>query len=175
MAKKRKFIAYRRLERPYTRKSKYRELSFIRATPANRIIRFNMGDQTKPYNYKLLLCAGSDLQIRDISLESCRLMINRHFEKKVGGKDYYIVVRVYPHHHLRENALASGAGADRLSTGMKFSFGKVIGLAARIYKDQPIIEARVFTKHLDVAKKILQTASSKLPCGTNIVVEKLDN
>ena len=47
MAKLRKFSAYRRIERPYTRKSKYRKKSFIRATPTNKIIRFDIKVKSK--------------------------------------------------------------------------------------------------------------------------------
>ncbi len=54
--------------------------------------------------------------------------------------DYKFKIKVYPHHHIRENPLASGAGADRMSTGMKKSFGKVIGLAARVKEGQEVME-----------------------------------
>ena len=132
-----------------------------------------MGNVNKQYDYRLTLNSAADLQIRDIALESTRLLINRHAEKKIGKGEFYCTLRVYPHHHLRENALASGAGADRLSTGMKFSFGKVVGIAAQIRQGQPIIELRVSAKHLNTGKAILHTASSKLPCSTTTVVEKL--
>ena len=170
MAKKRKFVAYRRLERPYTRKSKYREKSFIRASPPPRIIRYNMGNPHLNAKYTLFMVSDKNLQIRDAALESARLIINRHCEKHFGRQGFYMRLRVYPHHHLRENALASGAGADRLSTGMKCSFGKVIGVAAQIRKGQELIELHVDEAKLARAKKIMRMACSKLPCSPNIVV-----
>jgi len=171
MAKKRKFVAYRRMERPYTRKSKYREKSFIRASPPPRIIRYNMGNPHLNAEYTLFLVSDRDLQVRDVSLESTRLIINRHCEKHFGRRGFYMKLRVYPHHHLRENALASGAGADRLSTGMKCSFGKVIGVAAQINENQTILELHVRKEHLNHAKRILKMCKSKLPCSPKIVVQ----
>ena len=127
MARLRKFCAYRRLERPYTRVSKFREKSFIRANPNIAIVRFDMGDPTKKFQYQLDLISKDDLQIRHNALESARMTCNRLLENQVGKKSYYLKVRVYPFHILRENPLAAGAGADRMSTGMKHSFGKPIG------------------------------------------------
>ena len=170
MAKVRKFVAYRRLERPYTRKSRYREKSFIRGNPHNKIVRYNMGDPNKTYDYKLQLVAKEPMQIRAAAIESARLFINRHSERKVGPKQYYFRIIAYPHHHLRENALASGAGADRLSTGMKFSFGKVIGVAAQLKAGSVLVELNIEKSKLDVAKQIFNTARSKLPGSFSVIV-----
>jgi len=172
MAKLRKFVAYRRLERPYTRKSKYRAKSYVRSTPVCKIVRHMMGNpQKNDFRYKLLLRSKETLQIRDVSLEAARLVSNRHLEKVVGKQNFKYSFRVYPHHHLRENPLAAGAGADRMSTGMKMSFGKVIGIAARIKKNQPIFELNVNKEHLNDAKEALRRASCKLPktCSVEII------
>lgn len=170
MAKTRKFVAYRRLERPYTRKSRYREKSFIRGSPHNKIIRYNMGDPNGSFDYVLRIVAAVPHQIRASAMESARLFINRHSEKKLGPKMFYFRIVAYPHHHLRENALASGAGADRLSTGMKFSFGKVIDVAAQLHEGSTLVELRVEKSKLDVAKQILHTARSKLPGSYSVTI-----
>ncbi|MBI5065636.1 hypothetical protein HZA97_05350, partial [Candidatus Woesearchaeota archaeon] len=45
MSRIRKFVAYRRLDRPpYTRYSKYKKLSYVRSRPVCRVVRFDMGD-----------------------------------------------------------------------------------------------------------------------------------
>ena len=170
MAKVRKFVAYRRLERPYTRRSKYAERSFIRANPHIKIVKFDMGNTTKDFPAKVYLVAKSDLQIRHNALESARLASNRYLEKKLGKMGFHLKLNVYPHHILRENPLASGAGADRLSTGMKMSFGKPIGAAAQIRKNQRIFSVGVEKEHLEVAKEALRKASTKLPWGYKVVV-----
>ena len=173
MARLRKFCAYRRLERPYTRKSKFRKLNFIRSTPNCRIVRFEGGNLTKEYGVKVDLVSKTNLQIRDNAIESARLTANRHLEKTLGKTEYRLSVRVYPHHVLRENPLASGAGADRMSTGMKMSFGKTIGIAAQIREGQTILSAYVAKNKADVAKKAMQRSSKKLPCSCRVVITQL--
>jgi large subunit ribosomal protein L10e len=171
MAKLRKFCAYRRLERPYTRKSKYRSKSFVRASPHSKIVRYNMGDPKKDFPVSLKLVSKSDLNIRHNALESARLVTNKILEKQVGKSNYYFTMRVYPHHILRENPLASGAGADRMSTGMKKSFGKSIGRAARIKKGQTIFQLDVSKEGLKTARKALKLAYTKLPCSCTVLEE----
>lgn len=174
MARIRKFVAYRRLERPYTRHSKYNKKSYVRARPVCRVVRFDMGLQNKPgYFYELRLIATSELQIRDNSLESARQAAVRTLERKIGKKGFFMRIKVYPHHILRENPLASGAGADRMSTGMKKSFGKAIGRAARVRAGQDIILVQVEKPHLQHAKTALKRASHKLPLSYQIVERPL--
>ncbi len=168
MAKLRKFVAYRRVERPYTRKSKYRAKSFIRATPTNKVIRFDMGDSKKDYDYEVLLKAKSPVQIRHNALEAARQTANRCLEGAAGKKNYHFKIRVYPHHVLRENPLASGAGADRMSTGMKCSFGKVVGIAAQLRKDQVIYSAKVKKEHVAAAREAMRKAYCKFPVKCSI-------
>jgi large subunit ribosomal protein L10e len=173
MARLRKFCAYRRLERPYTRISKYRENSYIRMTPQTKIVRFNIGEQEKFFDHMLSLVSKDDCNIRDNAIESARQVSNKLLEKKIGTANYNFMIRVYPHHVLRENPLAAGAGADRMSTGMAHSFGKPIGIAARVKKGKTIITVRTEKAHIDFAKAALKRAASKLPCACRIIVEEI--
>jgi len=170
MAKLRKGCAYRRIERPYTRISKFKDKSFIRANPNVLIVRFEMGDKKKRFSHAIELKSKEAIQIRHNSLESARQSSNRMFEKKIGKENYFMKIMVYPHHILRENPLAAGAGADRMSTGMKMSFGKAIGVSAQVRKGQKIMVARVNKDNLETAKRALKSASYKLPCSCSIVV-----
>ncbi|MFW5852938.1 MAG: 50S ribosomal protein L16 [Nanoarchaeota archaeon] len=173
MAKLRKFAAYRRREsRPYTRKSKYREKSYIRASPTCKVIRFDMGNLRADFPYTLHLSVNSELQIRHNSLEAARLTANRHLEKNLGKQGFYLKLRTYPHHFLRENPLASGAGADRMSTGMKCAFGKIVGLAAQLDKGQRIFSVSVNKAGIPAAKMALAKSAKKLPCGCTVVFEE---
>jgi len=173
MARIRKFAAYRRLERPYTRISKFRTKSYVRARPNCRIVRFDMGDLNKTFPYSVLLRSKSDLQIRDNAIEAARQTSNRLLQKKIGKTGWMMKIRLYPHHILRENPLASGAGADRMSTGMQKSFGKPIGIAAQIRKNQILFQIDVNKPHLAVAKDALRRAATKFPCSCLIeVVER---
>ncbi|MCA9478522.1 MAG: 50S ribosomal protein L16 [Nanoarchaeota archaeon] len=172
MAKLIRAGAWRRLERPYTRKSKYRSKAFVRAVPANKIVKFEMGQLSKPLPYVVTLNSAVDIQIRHNALESARKSANRLLETKLGKQGFKLKIRVYPHHILRNNPLASGAGADRMSTGMKMSFGKAVGIAARVHKGQAIMEVHCNEKDLDLAKLALTRARHKFPAGGSLQVEK---
>jgi large subunit ribosomal protein L10e len=76
----------------------------------------------------------------------------------------------YPHHILRENPLAAGAGADRFSTGMAHSFGKPISVAAQFKKGQPVFRLAINKEKLEVGRSALKRAQYKLPCDCLIEV-----
>lgn len=170
MARIRKFSAYQKLERPYTRISKYSKQNFVRGGfPYSKLTKFEMGNPRKEFETELLLIAERDMNIRHNALEAARMSSNRILEKTLGT-DYFLKMRVYPFHVLRENPLASGAGADRLSTGMQKPYGKAISSAARVRNGQPLIELRISKANLKLARESLARAARKLPCACKIVV-----
>jgi len=70
MAKVRKFVAYRRLERPYTRHSKYRAKSYVRGSPNIKIVRFDMGNLKKEFSYTVkLLSKKEEFEILKLVLD----------------------------------------------------------------------------------------------------------
>jgi len=73
---------------------------------------------------------------------------------------------------LRENKLATGAGADRVSSGMRGAFGKNVGTAARVHAGQVVLTIRVPVANFNSAKEALWKASLKLPTPCFIEVEK---
>ena len=170
MARLRKFVAYRRLKRPYTRTSKFKAKAYIRMTPHVKVVRFDTGDLNKVFEFTLNLLSKSDLQIRDNALESARQTSNKLLESYLGLNGFHLKVKVYPYHVIREHALAAGAGADRFSSGMAHSFGKPAGLAARVKKGQTIFQVSVDEQNLGVAKQALERASKKLPCSCTIQI-----
>jgi len=80
-------------------------------------------------------------------------------------------LRVFPHHVLRNNPLAAGAGADRMSTGMAHSFGKTVGIAARVRKGQAVFEVGINKDKLQFAKDALNRARKKMPATFSITIE----
>jgi len=164
MARIRKFVCYRRLERPYTRKSKYSKKNFVRVYPASKIQKCEGGNASRKFRYQFLIKPKVSLQLRHNSLESARQCANKYLETTLSKDNFFLKMRVYPFHVLRENPLASGAGADRMSTGMAHSFGKNISSAAQVREGQPIFEVRVDKSGLVAAKKALKTMASKFPC-----------
>ena len=173
MAKLRKGVCYRRLERPYTRKSKKREKSYVRGAPYPKIVSFDLGNPNGEYNYKVILVSKDDAQIRHNALESARVAVNKILSSKIGTQNYHLKIKPYPHHVLRENPLAAGAGADRFQTGMSHAFGKPIGLAARVHKGQELMVVSTTEKFVDIAKKALKQAIYKFPVRGHIEVVKI--
>lgn len=171
MAKLRKWTAYRKLERPYTRFSKFRKKGFVKSRPGKTVIKFDMGDLengAKNFPIRLQLISKEDSNIRANAIEAARISVLRRIEGRYGRKGFYFKIKAYPHHVIRENPLAAGAGADRLSTGMKHSFGKTIGTAARIFKGKVLFELHLQEGQEAVGRRALQVGSSKLPVKTTI-------
>lgn len=173
MAKLIKATAWRELERPYTRKSKYKEQNFVRSVPNSEIVTFVMGEKSDDQTHKVRLISKQGLQIRHNAIEAGRNSANSVLQKRIPER-YFFQVRMYPHHALRNNPLAAGAGADRMSTGMSHSFGKVISIAAQVKEGKTILEVRVDEDDVGVAKEALRRAKCKFPGSYRIKTDKLE-
>jgi large subunit ribosomal protein L10e len=174
----RKASAYsKKIVRPYTRKSGKKKKAFIKAIPQIKIAKYNMGDRKSSdagkHAFTVILYAEEKVQIRDNALEACRMAVNKALDKAVPG-EYYFIVKVYPHHILRENKIAAGAGADRLSSGMTRSFGVTMGRAAIINPGKEIFFVSCKTdKAARAARDALTMIKSKIPCRSRIVFTKV--
>lgn len=157
---------WRSLERPYTRKE------YIDGIPGTRIRMFEMGKKSGDFPVMLTLVAEEGVQIRDNALEAARLAAGKYLAKTVGSMNFKLKIRQYPHHILREHKMAVGAGADRISQGMRKAFGKPVGLAAQIHPGDKILSVWVKPEHFEYAKEALKRANQKLPTPTRIVIEK---
>ncbi|MEM2901543.1 MAG: 50S ribosomal protein L16 [Candidatus Bathyarchaeia archaeon] len=147
---------------------------YIAGSPQSKIVKFIMGNAKGSYEYRLVLQSVRSVQIRHNALEAARISANKVLLDEVGGDGYLLRVRVYPHVILRENKMIATAGADRLQEGMRRAFGKPIGRAARIKAGDPVVEVYVNEPHLEVGKKALKAAASKLPTITRILIEKVE-
>jgi len=169
----RKAGAYsKRYARPFTRKSKVKGKSYIKTIPNSKIVRFKMGDiknfEDGKYPITLYIKSKEKVQMRDNSIEAARQFLNRFLTEKVG-KDFYLEVKIYPHHILRENKMLTGAGADRMQTGMSQSFGKSVGRAALVNAGQTIFILGVKTpKQEQDARKLIKSVKARLPCSIHI-------
>ncbi len=157
---------WRRLERPYTR------VEYIDGVPGIRIRQFEMGNRSADFPVMVTLVAEEAVQIRDVALEAARLAAGKYMAKMAGSSSFKLKIRIYPHHVLREHKMAVGAGADRISQGMRRAFGKPVGRAARVYPGTKILSLWVRPEHFDFAKEALKRAGQKLPTPTKIVVER---
>jgi large subunit ribosomal protein L10e len=152
----------------YTRKK------YARGFPPPKIVKFTMGDTKATFDYVAKLVATKRVQIRHSALEAARVATNRILMDKLVN-DYLMQVLPYPHMILRENKMIFGAHADRLQQGMRRSFGKAIGTAARVEPDQVLITVKVKAAAVETAKESLKRGSAKLPLPCKIVVEKLQS
>ncbi len=148
----------------YTRKE------YMGGTPQSRIIDFDIGNPKGDYNCTVHLIPEEQGQIRHIALEAARITATRYMGKKAGGR-YHLKIRIYPHNILRENKIAIGAGADRISDGMRGAFGKPVGMAARVRPDQKIMTMRTTKDFLMAAKDALRKAGHKIPIPCRIEIE----
>lgn len=131
-----------------------------------------MGDTKAKFEYEASLIALEKAQIRHNSLEAARVATNRLLMEKLSN-NYCLQVRPYPHIILRENKMIFGAHADRLQDGMRRSFGKPIGTAARVEANQAIITVNVNADGVEAAKEALKRGGAKLPIPCRIIVEKV--
>lgn len=108
---------YRDLKRPWTRQSRKRpRKGYVKGVPFPKITKFQFGNATRNFSLQLNLVSDHDMQIRHNSLEAARVSVNKVLEKELGSENYFMKIRVFPHHVIRENAMATGAGADRFQS-----------------------------------------------------------
>jgi len=151
---------------PYTR------MKYIRGSPVSKVSKFNMGDLAVNFPFKIYLLASERVQIRHNALESARVAANKILTEKYGETGFRISLHPYPHIILRENKMIATAGADRLQEGMRRSFGKPTGRAARVDVGQVILSVHVNREGVEAAKAACKVASTKLPMKTRLVVEE---
>jgi large subunit ribosomal protein L10e len=161
---------------PYTRRSKKKAKSYIKTIPPSTVVKYFMGNEKGYYEGKfpivLTLVSTENIQIRDSALEACRQYINKNLETNYLGQ-YYMRLIPHPHHIQRENKMLTGAGSDRMQTGMQLSFGKSIDRAAIVKKGGRIFSVAVATKKAEqMTRKWLTIVKPKLPCTTKIISEE---
>jgi len=150
----------------------YTRREYMGGVPLSRIAQFDMGNAAGDFPIKVSLIAEESCQIRHVALEAARIAANRLMVKKAGTLGYHLKILIFPHIVLRENKQATGAGADRVSQGMRKSFGKAVGTAARVKQGQQLITIHTSKAFFLNAKQALRRASMKLPTPCFIVVKK---
>ena len=160
---------------PYTRISKRKGKAFIKTVPPQKIVKFSMGNEQgfreKKMPFHITMSTTERIQIRHNALEACRQYLNRKLDKELTGSSYFRVIP-FPHHIQRENKMITGAGADRMQTGMQLSFGKSAGKAAILNEGDGIFFVAVQNeKDSKQARIWLSQIRSKLPCKTKISLE----
>jgi large subunit ribosomal protein L10e len=144
---------------------------YMGGIPNLRITQFVLGNKTDDFPIKLSLIAIEQCQVRHNALEAARITANRTMDKKAGGSNYRLKVRAYPHVVLRENKQATGAGADRVSQGMRSAYGKIVSVAAKLKRNQSVMTIETTEQNIDNAKSALRKAGMKIPspCKVKII------
>merc|ERR1739846_235966 len=123
---------------------------YCRGVPESKIRIYDVGNKAALvdlFPFVAHLVCDEKQQISSEALEACRVAINKYLTKTVGKEGYHIRVRVHPYHVIRANKMLSCAGADRLSSGMRHSYGKPIGVAARVNIGQILLSVRAKDAH----------------------------
>ena len=154
-------------------KKAYTRREYMGGVPGNKIVQFEMGNLSQEFPTEVDLIVEETCQIRHSALEASRISINRKLLKEVGRTNFHFKVRVFPHHVLRENKQATGAGADRVSEGMRLAFGKAVGTAARVEAGQIIFTVYSNAQYLDKIKAAMRNGAHKLPTPSHLKVHTI--
>jgi large subunit ribosomal protein L10e len=129
----------------YQKNKPYIKSRYCRGVPESKIRIYDVGAKKAPvdnFPFVAHLVCDEKQQISSEALEACRVAINKYLGKNIGKEGYHIRMRAHPFHVLRANKMLSCAGADRLSSGMRHSYGKPIGVAARVDIGQVLLSVR---------------------------------
>lgn len=139
--------------------------------PGSRITQFTLGNQAEKFPVQLSLVIEEPCQILHRALEAARIAANRYISHRAGPLNYYMKILVYPHVVLRENKQATGAGADRVSQGMRAAYGKPVTTAARVRAGQRIITIETTEANAEHARMALKRAKFKLPSPCRVEMQ----
>src|SRR3989338_1024286 len=94
------------VKRPYTRRAvRVHNKDYIRGVPGSKLHTFEMGNRKGEFDTEIHLYPRNNTIIRHNALDAARVASNAYMKKALGNEiDYFIKVRVYPHHVLREHA-----------------------------------------------------------------------
>jgi large subunit ribosomal protein L10e len=143
---------------------------YIGGVPNPRITQYDLGNLSESFPVEISLIAKESCNILNRALEAARIASNRHIQKMAGKSNYHMKIRVFPHLVLRENKQATGAGADRVSQGMRAAYGKAVNSAAQVRSGQKLITIWTTFENVAHAKSALKRAISKLPTPCSIMV-----
>lgn len=175
MAHKRPWHCYSKWSRrPYQyKRSSNRRREFARGGAQSKIVRYWGGNKSIPWEeWELVvgLKVNSQIQISSNTLEAIRITINGVLQRKLGRQNYRLRIRPKPFQKIRENRMLAFAGADRVQSGMRNSFGRSTGVCARVRAGQIVAEVGCYIKNLPLARDRLRVASMKIASSCQIVI-----
>ncbi len=144
----------------------YIKSRFCRGVPDAKIRIFDCGAKkvhVDAFPFVAHLVSDEKEQLTACALEAARVACNKYLVKTTGKEGYHIRTRAHPFHVIRQNKMLSCAGADRLSSGMRGSYGKPMEMAARISIGQIIVSVRAKDSNAPHVIEALRRAKFKFP------------
>ena len=177
MAHKRPWHCYSKwTRRPYQHKrSSNHRREYARGGAQSKIVRFWGGAKETPWEkFELVvgLKVNRQIQISSNTLEAVRITINGVLQRKLGRQNFRLRIRPKPFQKYRENRMLAFAGADRVQSGMRNSFGRSTGVCARVRAGQIIADVGVDLKNLALVRDRYRIASMKISSPCQIVILK---
>ena len=151
----------------------YPKSRFCRGVPDPKIRTYDLGARkadVDEFPFTIHMVSRELEQISSEALEAARIQANKYMAGKTNKLGFHLRIRVHPFHVLRINKMLSCAGADRLQTGMRQSYGKPYGTAARVRIGQILMSLRCRENHLVHANEALRRAKFKFP-GRQVLVQ----
>ena len=175
---RRPWHCYKKIKRPSYQKKRSRShrKEYVRGGPDSVLRMFDTGNRKRPlgdWELSLGIKIMHDLQLSHRTLEAIRTSLNRNLQKSLTREVFLIRIRPHPWQMIRENKMMAFAGADRLQSGMRNSFGRVMGRAARVHANQTIVEVFCDFNNKDVIIKALKTAAYKLGAKNRLAVIRM--
>lgn len=177
IANKRPWHCYSKwTRRPYQHKrSSNHRREYARGGAQSKIVRFWGGAKEIPWEkFELVvgLKVNRQIQISSNTLEAVRITINAVLQRKLGRQSFRLRIRPKPFQKYRENRMLAFAGADRVQSGMRNSFGRATGVCARVRAGQIIADVGVDLKNLALVRDRYRIASMKISSPCQIVILK---
>ena len=144
----------------------YIKSRFCRGVPDSKIRIYDCGAKkthVDQFPFVAHLVSDEKEQITSCALEAARVSCNKYLIKTTGKEGFHIRIRCHPFHVIRQNKMLSCAGADRLSSGMRGSYGKPMEMAARIDIGEMIISVRAKDANAPHVIEALRRAKFKFP------------
>ncbi|MHA1148550.1 MAG: 50S ribosomal protein L16 [Promethearchaeota archaeon] len=177
MAHRRPWHCYSKWNRrPYQyKRSSNRRREYARGGAQSKIQRYWGGNKNVDWDdWEIVvgLKVNKQIQISSNALETIRITVNSKLQKKIGRLNFRFRIRPKPFQKYRENRMLAFAGADRVQSGMRNSFGRSTGVCARVRAGQVILDVGTHLKNLKLVRDRLRIASMKIACSCQTVVLK---
>ncbi|XP_056152235.1 60S ribosomal protein L10-like [Lampris incognitus] len=100
------------------------------------------------------------------------ILSNKYMVKTCSKDGFHIRIHLHPFHVIHINKMLSCAGADRLQTGMRGTFGMPLGTMARVHIGQVIMSVHTKAQNKRHTVEALRRAKFEFPGCQKIHISK---